>query len=127
MRLRRQAIHAPRAPGGDAAPDAQAAAPDVERLVGVLAGGDVQLGVGGVVVEPGTGDPERHRPQGDLGDQASLSAAGTPATVSEPHPGADAGDDAQGIGTDRHRSEVSDALRRARQVGRDAHVALLLD
>jgi len=52
----------------------------------VLAGGEVQLGVGGDVVEPGTDDPERDGPQRDLGDEAGGSAAGTPAPVASHTP-----------------------------------------
>ena len=68
------------------APDAQTALPDLDRAGPAGATGpEVQLVVGDDVVEPAADNPERDRPQRDIGDGAGLPAARDPAPVAEPH------------------------------------------
>src|SRR5690606_22569493 len=68
----------------DPAPDAEPAVPQVQRGDRVAALAEVALGVGDDVVEPGADEPERHRPDGQVGDEALLAAARDPAPVTDP-------------------------------------------
>ena len=52
--------------GGDRAPDAEAAVPDVQRLEAVAAGAEVALPVGGNTVEPRADDAERYGSDGEV-------------------------------------------------------------
>jgi hypothetical protein len=56
---------------GDRAPDAEAAAPDVERLDRAPALAEVEVVVGDHVVDPAADDAERHRPQRQVGHLAA--------------------------------------------------------
>src|SRR6266542_3138519 len=60
----------------DRAPDAEPPLPDLERVDGVPAGAEVQLGVAEHVVQPAADQPEHHRPDRDVHDRAGLPAAG---------------------------------------------------
>jgi len=111
----------PQGAGGDRAPDAQTSAPEVERLDGMLAGGEVQLRVGHHVVDPRADDPERHRPQGHVAHHPRLAAAGAPAPFGQRQRGDDPGDDAQRVGPHRQRADMPHPLGGARQVGQDVH------
>src|SRR5262245_27391968 len=89
----------------DRTPDAEAAAPYIEGGDGVVVASEVEVVVGDDVVQPPTDDPERDRPQGQVGDLAADAAAGLPAPLADPDRGQDARDDAQGVPADRHRPE----------------------
>ena len=98
---------------GDGAPDAEAAVPDLERAEGALALAEVEVVVGGDVVEPGADESGRDGPESDVGHLALLATTGHPALVAHPHRGDDAQDDRQRVGPDRERPEVPHALRGA--------------
>ena len=101
---------------GDRAPDAQAAVPDLERVERVLAGFEVQLGVGEDVVEAPADDAEHDRPAGHVPQVVVSTASGTPAPCRDHQRECDAGEDAQGVGADRQRPEMPHALRRRGQI-----------
>ena len=111
---------------GDRAPDAEAAVPDVEDLPRVAVGAEVELVVGGDVVEPAADQAERHRPDREVLDLAGAAAAGRPAPLADPDRGDDAEDDRERVAADRERAEVPDAVGRARdgQGGDQAVTAL---
>ena len=94
----------------DGAPDAEAAAPDVQRGDGVAALAEVELPVGDHVVEPAADEAERHRPDRQVADLAGTAAAGDPAPLADPDGDDDAEDDAQRVAADRQRPEVPHAL-----------------
>src|SRR5204863_3107032 len=66
------------------------------------------------VVQPTADDPERHRPDGDVRDEAAAPAARAVPTVRDDDREDDPEDDAQRVAAQRQRAEVPDALRRAR-------------
>ena len=104
----------------DRTPNAESAVPDLEgvdRVLGPVP--EVGLPVGGDVIEPSADQAERHRPDRDVEDLTILAAAGDPTPVAPPHGDDDPDDDAQRVRPDRHRTEMPDTLRRARDVGQD--------
>ncbi len=102
------------------APDPQSAAPDVERGPRVLPRLEVQLRVGDHVVQPGSDQSERHRPDRDVTDGAGTAAPLPPPPVAVPDRDDDAEEDAQRVRPDRDRAEVPHRLRRARD-RRESH------
>src|SRR5665811_1398317 len=100
-------------------PDSQSAIPDLERVPRVPARGEVELGVGGDVVEPATDDAERHHPQRHRLHDAGGAAAGFPSTLAHPDGDCDPGQDAQRVGADGEGPQVPYALGWARDAQRD--------
>ena len=103
-RRERDALAPAADPGADAAerdraPDAQAAVPDPERGPGARPRRS-RLVVGDHVVDPAADDPERDRPDGDVGDRARAPPRATqrlsPIQIGDEDPG----EDAQGVGPD---------------------------
>ena len=105
----------------DRAPDAESALPDVERLPGAAALAEVELVVGGDVVEPAADEAERDGPHGEVADLPRLAAAGHPAALAHPDRDDDPGDDAQRVAPDRERAELPDPLGRAGDGQRRQH------
>ena len=102
----------------DRARDAEAAVPDLQRVDRVLARPEVAPPVRAHVVEPAADQPERHGPHGDVDHGPVRAATRHEPPLTPPDGDDDAGDDAQCVRPDRHRSEMPDPLRRARDVGR---------
>ena len=95
----------------DGSPNAQAALPYLEGSAKALAGGpEIGGPVRHNVVQPATDEPERHCPQGDVIDDAGLSAPRLPTPVADHQRGDDAHDDAERVRADRHRAQMPDAL-----------------
>ena len=68
---------------GNRPPNTKSAFPDLERIEWGSAGAEVGLRCGDDVVDPTADDPERHRPDGDVGDGARQSAAGAKLVTAE--------------------------------------------
>ena len=94
----------------DGPPDAEAAVPDPQRVEGIAARAEVRLRAGHDVVDPATDDAERHGPDGDVSDRPGRTSSSLPATVGDPDRQEDAEDDAEGVGPQRERPQVPDAL-----------------
>jgi hypothetical protein len=71
------------------------------------------------VVDARPDDAERHGDRGDVGDDPPRAAPGHPAALADDDREDDTGDDRQRVRPQRHRAEVPDALRGARQVRED--------
>ena len=112
-----------RDPGADPAerhraPNAQSAIPDPEcRAQPGAAGSEICRPVRHDVIDPPTDQPERHGPQRDVIDHATLAAARLPPAITDDQRRDDPGDDAQRVRAQRNRPDEPDALCRAGDVG----------
>ena len=125
-----QAARDPRADTAERhrAPDAQAAVPDPQRTEEPgTAFAEVLGPVRDDVIQPSADETERHRPQRDVVDDTAFTTPGHPASVTDHQRRDDTDDDAQRIRTDRDRTEVPHALRRAWKRGEDCrgHAVIL--
>ena len=112
----------------DRTPDTQAAVPDAQRTKDPgTAVAEVLWPVGDDVVQPTADQPERHRPQRDVIDDAALAAPCLPPSIADDQRHHDADDDEQRIRPDRDRPEIPHALRRAGKVGENCgrHAVIL--
>src|SRR6266545_2674051 len=89
---------------GDAAPDAQAAVPDLDPLPGTVSVAEVLLRRGDQAVDPGPEDTQRNSPDGHVQDEVRRGAPGAHPALGDDAGGHDPQHDAQGVGADRNRS-----------------------
>jgi hypothetical protein len=98
---------------GDAAPDTEAALPDLQRVDRVPVLAEVVLGGRDHVVDPGADDAERHGVDRDVHDRALGAAARLEPPLAEEDRGDHASDDAECVRPQRKRTEVPDRRARA--------------
>ena len=73
----------------------------------------LELMIGSHVVDPRADQPCWHSPDRHVGHLARGTSAGNPASVGQPDGSKDTCDDAQGVGADRDRAQIPNAMFRA--------------
>src|ERR1019366_2528251 len=106
-------------------PDTETAIPDLERVQGMGAAGEVELPAGDHVVEPAADDPERNGPHRHIQRLTRLTASLLESSLGDPDRHDDAGEDEHRVGPDGKRSDEPDRLLRARD-RRDHFVAAVI-
>src|SRR5450631_173278 len=110
---------------GHGSPDAETTLPDLERIQGVLARDEVELGVRDHVVEPAADDPERDGPHRDVQRLTGLSTPVVETSLGDPDRYDDAHENEHRVGTDGERPEEPDRLLGTRDGGGQLLAALI--